>query len=286
MEHILEVQHVSKTFKNFYLDDVSLSIRKGFIMGFIGPNGAGKSTLIKCMMDFIPYEQGTIKLFGKTHEEATREIKDRIGFVADENIYFDHLTIEANKKLVAPFYSQWSDSSFYAYLDKFGLNRKQKVKSLSKGMKMKMALAFALSHEAELIIMDEPTAGLDPVFRRELLDILLEVIQDENKAIFFSTHITTDLESIADYIAMINNGRIVFSKEKDELLDHFQIVKGPTEIVDEVKSHLIHVRKTAVGFEALTEKGALLREQYGDHFSFEKPTLDQIMYFFVKEKAQ
>lgn len=283
MEHILEVGHLSKRFKHFQLEDVNFSVKKGYIMGFIGPNGAGKSTLIKCIMDFIPYEQGTIKLFGQTHQEATKEIKDRIGFVCDDNIYFDHLTIEGNKKIVAPFYSKWNDAVFYNYLAQFGLNRKQKVKSLSKGMKMKMALAFALSHDPDLIIMDEPTAGLDPVFRRELLDILLDVIQDEEKAIFFSTHITTDLESIADYITMINNGKIIFSKEKDELIHQYKIVKGPIELAEAVKPFAIHIRKTSIGFEALTDDAEALREKFAGQLVFEKPTLDAIMYFYVKE---
>lgn len=215
MENIAEVRNLTKRFDGFALDDLSFDIKKGFITGFIGANGAGKTTTIRCLMDLIKIDQGEIQVFGESHGSHTAEIKERIGFVYDANFYYEDLTIEKNKKILAPFYSQWDDELFYRYLQKFKLNKAKRVKHLSKGMRMKFALAMALSHHPDFIIMDEPTAGLDPIVRRELLDMMQDLIQNEEKAIFFSTHITTDLEKIADFIIFIHEGRIIFQGEKD-----------------------------------------------------------------------
>lgn len=185
MENILELNHVSKAFDGFALDDVSFSLEKGYIMGFIGPNGAGKSTTIRCMMDLIHIDSGNVRLFGEDFRHDLKSLKQRIGFVYDQDVFFEDLTVDKNKRIISPFYEHWDDVVFYRYIKEFNIPLDKKIKDLSKGTKMKFALAIALSHHAELIIMDEPTSGLDPVFRKELLDILLGVIQDENKAIFF-----------------------------------------------------------------------------------------------------
>lgn len=185
MENILELNHVSKAFDGFALDDVSFSLEKGYIMGFIGPNGAGKSTTIRCMMDLIHIDSGDVRLFGEDFRHDLKSLKQRIGFVYDQDVFFEDLTVDKNKRIISPFYEHWDDVVFYRYIKEFNIPLDKKIKDLSKGTKMKFALAIALSHHAELIIMDEPTSGLDPVFRKELLDILLGVIQDENKAIFF-----------------------------------------------------------------------------------------------------
>jgi len=225
MDYILEVNNLRKEFKNFTIDDISFKLEPGYIMGFIGPNGAGKSTTIKLIMNLLKKDGGEIKIFGKDHIKHEKEVKNRIGFVYDENYYYEDLTINSMKNIVASFYSNWDDDKFYQYIKEFDLNPKAKIKTLSKGMKMKFSLAVALSHNADLIIMDEPTSGLDPVFRREILDILYSVIQDDTKSIFFSTHITTDLEKVADYITFINKGKIVFSQAKDDILENYAIVK-------------------------------------------------------------
>lgn len=280
MENIIEVNGLTKNLKDFQLNNISFTFKKGYIMGLIGPNGAGKSTLIRCLMDLMRIDRGEIRLFGTTHAENTKEIKQRIGFVYDESHFYEDLTLEKNKRIIAPFYRNWDDEAFYHHIDKFSLPLKKKVKELSKGMKMKFAIAIAISHHPELIILDEPTAGLDPVFRRELLDILLEIIQDENKSIFFSTHITTDLEQVADYITFINNGELVFSKEKDEIFEEYQLVKGPSEDVGIIQTlNPIGMRKTGVGFEAL-----VTRVERGLHqqLQFEIPTLEDIMYYSVR----
>ena len=254
MKYILEVNELRKEFKDFTLDNISFNLEPGYIMGFIGPNGAGKSTTIKLIMNLLKKNSGEIKVFGKDHIKYEKEIKDRIGFVYDQNYYYEDLTINQMKSIVASFYSRWDDAQFNYYLKEFNLNPKSKIKTLSKGMKMKFSLAVALSHHADLIIMDEPTSGLDPVFRREVLDILYDIIQDENKSIFFSTHITTDLEKIADYITFINNGKIVFSKSKDEIMESYAIVKGGLELLDgDTRNKFIGLREGKFGFEGLTD---------------------------------
>lgn len=283
MDYILEVKNLRKEFKNFTLDNISFNLEPGYIMGFIGPNGAGKSTTIKLIMNLLKKDGGEIRIFGKDHEKYEKEVKNRIGFVYDENYYYEDLTINTMKSVVASFYSNWDDSKFNEYMREFDLNPKAKIKTLSKGMKMKFSLAVALSHNADLIIMDEPTSGLDPVFRREILDILYSVIQDEKKSIFFSTHITTDLEKIADYITFINRGKIVFSKPKDDVLQNYGIVKGGLDILDEnARKEFIGIRETKVGFEALTDNMDKTRRMFGNRVLVERATLEDIMVYSVR----
>jgi len=283
MNYILEVNNLRKEFKKFTLNDINFNLEPGYIMGFIGPNGAGKSTTIKLIMNLIKPDSGEIKVFGLDHKKHEKEIKNRIGFVYDENYYYEDLTIAQMKSIVASFYSNWDDSTFNYYINEFNLDPKAKIKTLSKGMKMKFSLAIALSHNADLIIMDEPTSGLDPVFRREILDILYSVIQDESKSIFFSTHITTDLEKIADYITFINNGSIVFSKTKDEVLESYKVVKGGLNLLDnETRKEFIGLRETNVGFEGLTDDGDNVRRIFGKEVLIERATLEDIMVYTVR----
>jgi len=283
MDYILEVKNLRKEFKNFTLDNISFNLEPGYIMGFIGPNGAGKSTTIKLIMNLLNKDGGEIKIFGKDHIMYEKEVKDRIGFVYDENYYYEDLTINSMKNIVASFYSKWDDKKFNQYIKEFDLNPKAKIKTLSKGMKMKFSLAIALSHNADLIIMDEPTSGLDPVFRREILDILYSVIQDDRKSIFFSTHITTDLEKIADYITFVNKGKIVFSQEKDDILQNYAIVKGGLDMLDkDIRKAFIGLRETSVGFEGLTDNVNKIRNLFGDKVLIEKASLEDIMVYMVR----
>lgn len=283
MDYILEVNNLRKEFRNFTLEDISFKLEPGYIMGFIGPNGAGKSTTIKLIMNLIKKNGGEIKLFGLDHLKYEKEVKNRIGFVYDENYYYEDLTINQMKGIVAGFYSKWDDNVFNYYIKQFDLNPKEKIKTLSKGMKMKFSLAVALSHNADLIIMDEPTSGLDPVFRREILDVLYNVIQDENKSIFFSTHITTDLEKIADYITFINEGKIVFSEPKDEILDSYKIVKGGLDLLDrETRKEFIGLRETNVGFEGLIKDEDNIKKVFGEEVFIERATLEDIMVYTVR----
>lgn len=284
MNNILEIKNLRKEYNDFTLKDISFNLEKGYIMGFIGPNGAGKSTTIKLIMNLIKKQSGEIKIFGKDNVKDEREIKQKIGFVYDENYYYEDLTIRDIKRIVAPFYKYWDDKVFNKYLKDFNLNPAKKIKTLSKGMKMKFSLAIALSHNADLIIMDEPTSGLDPVFRCEILDILYELIQDENKSVFFSTHITTDLEKIADYITFINNGEIIFSESKDQILDKYAIIKGSKELLDsDTEKEFINIRRNSFGFEALTDNVNKIKRLFQKDVIIDKASLEDIMVYTVNK---
>ncbi|PAD27670.1 sodium ABC transporter ATP-binding protein [Niallia circulans] len=285
MENTLELINVSKNRQGFSLDTINITLKKGFIMGFIGPNGAGKSTTIKLIMNLIKKDSGMIKVFGLDNEKHSMKIKERIGFVYDDNHFYEELTIKEMKNIIRPFYSQWEESTFNKYVKDFSLPMDKKINELSKGMKMKFSLAIALSHQAELLIMDEPTSGLDPLVRTELLDVLQTLIQDENKAIFFSTHITSDLDKIADYITLINNGQIILSKTKDELLEEYTMVKGKdsTQIIH--NKNLISLKSNDFGFEALCKNKEEVRKQFGTSYIYEKPTLEDIMVFYTRRSG-
>jgi len=283
MENILEIKNLRKEYKEFTLKGINLSVPKGFIMGFIGPNGAGKSTTIRLIMNLLKKDGGEIKIFGKDNITYEKDIKEKIGFVYDENYFYEDLKVKEMSKIISAFYKMWDNEVFDSYLKKFGISKEKKIKELSKGMKMKFSLAVALSHKAELIIMDEPTSGLDPVFRSEILDILYSLIQDENISIFFSTHITTDLEKIADYITFINNGAIVFSEEKDVIMDKYCVVKGGKELLTRnIEKVFLGIRKSSFGFEALSDDYKKVKEYFGDKVVIEKASLEEIMVFSVR----
>lgn len=283
MDHIIAVENVSKSFKGFQLNNLSFSVKKGFITGFIGPNGAGKTSTIKLIMNLLAKDSGNIKIFGLDHVKNEKEIKERIGFVYADNHYYEHLTVQQIKKVIAPFYKSWDDPAFEHYIERFELPKNKKIKHLSKGMKMKLSLALALSHNAELILMDEPTSGLDPVFRNEILDILGEIMLNENKTIFFSTHITSDLEKIADYILFINKGKMVFSENKDDILNKYRIVKGGKELLDnDTRKMFVGLRETALGFEGLAFYSEQMEQDFQNVAFLEIPSLEEIMVYTVK----
>lgn len=283
MEPILEIKGLKKEFKDFSLKGIDIILEKGYIMGFIGPNGAGKTTTIKLMMNLLKKDSGKIKIFGKDHIKYEQEIKNRIGFVYDENNYYEELTVSEMKWMVAPFYKNWNEESFQKYINEFQLPVKKKIKDLSKGMKMKFSLTMALSHNADFLIMDEPTSGLDPLVRSELLEILSQIIQDENKAVFFSTHITSDLDKIADYVTLINEGQIVLSLEKDELLNNYGLIKGSKDLLNkDRRKDFINVKENQFGFEALVKDKNNIKKIYGDKILIERPTLEDIMLYYTR----
>ena len=283
MEPILEVKGLYKEFRDFTLKNIDMELGRGYIMGFIGPNGAGKSTTIKLIMNLLKKDGGQIKIFGKDHVEHEQEIKNRIGFVFDENHFYEELTVSEMKWVVSRLYNKWDENAFKKYLRKFQLTENKKIKELSKGMKMKFSLAVALSHNAEFLIMDEPTSGLDPLIRSELLDILSEEIQDENKAVLFSTHITSDLDKIADYITLIDNGEIVFSTMKDDLLNNYGLVKGDKKVLSpEFRKMFIGIKENAFGFEGLVRDRKAVKRLFPENIIVEKPTLEEIMLYHTR----
>ncbi len=283
MMNAIELRNLSKTYPLFKLDQITLDVKQGYITGLIGPNGAGKSTLINLITGLIHPDSGSIKTLGKEMPAQEVNVKERIGIVSDECFYYEHLTIREMKSMIAPFYKKWDEKQFNNYLEQFELSPKKKIEELSKGMKIKFSLAIALSHDAELLIMDEPTSGLDPVFRRELLDLLADMIQDETRSIIFSTHITTDLERIADYITFINKGKIVFNEAKDDVLERYTIVKGDMKLLDaDTRGQFVGIRETAVGFEGLADNKAEAERLFGNYALLHRPSLEDLIYFTAK----
>lgn len=287
MSYALEVKGLKKEYKNFCLHDISFSLEQGCIMGFIGPNGAGKSTTIKAVLNQINKDAGEIKLWGKDHRRDEIEIKNRIGVVMDEGHFYGHLTLKRMKNMIAPFYKSWNEKTYASYLHEFGLDERKKISELSKGMRTKYAIALALSHDADLLIMDEPTSGLDPLVREELLDILYRLIEDERKSVFFSTHITSDLDKIADYIVFINDGKMVLNEPKDDMLDNHAVVKGSSDLLPQVPAGLlVGTKQGCYGFEALTRDKKAIRRAFGDSVVLEKPTVEDIMLYYSRKGHQ
>ncbi len=274
---IIEIKNLTKEYEDFKLDNISFSLDRGYIMGFIGENGAGKTTTIKLIMNLLKRDEGKIEIFGKDNIDNEREIKERIGFVYDECFYYENLSIKDNEKIISGFYKRWNTKVFENYLRKFNLNKKQKVKELSKGMKMKFAIALALSHNAEFLILDEPASGLDPVMRRDILDVFQEVIQDEKVGILISSHIISDLEKISDYITYIQKGKIVFSKATSELMEEYKIIKGDKTLLSKLDKKVIYgLRETPYGFEGII-KDKHIEKSIRQKIVSEKPSLEEIM---------
>jgi ABC-2 type transport system ATP-binding protein len=273
MNNILEVRNLRKDYGTFTLTDVSFGLPRGYIMGFIGPNGAGKTTTIKLILDVIKADGGFVSL--------SDERSAQIGVVMDAPLYVDDWTLTDVQKAVAPFYDKWDAGRYAGLLKQFGLDAKKKVKELSRGMKVKLQIAVALSHDASLLLLDEPTSGLDPVARDEICDLLREFVVDENHSVLFSTHITSDLEKVADYITFILDGRVVFTGAKDELLEKYTLVKGGlNEITAEQKKHIIGLREHGTGFEGMIETADI--RKYPNSLMFEEITLDEIIVFMNK----
>jgi ABC-2 type transport system ATP-binding protein len=280
MNNILEIINLSKIYNGFSLNNISFSLPKGYIMGLVGPNGAGKTTTIKLILNMIKKTNGEIKIFGLDNITNESKIKESIGAVFDSNFFVEDWTINSIGKSIGMFYNNWSNTTFRLMLKKFSLNPNKKVKELSKGMQMKLMLACAFSHDANLLILDEPTSGLDPVARDELLDILSEYISDGERSVLFSTHITSDLEKIADYITFINTGSLFYTGSKDEFVDSFRIIKGgKNEISTEQEKRIIGMRTFPTGFEGLIKIDYI---KYFKNVICEPVTIDDIIIFITK----
>lgn len=277
MNDILKVENLNKSYGDFSLTDVTFSLPEGCITGFIGINGAGKTTTLRTLLGLAKRNSGNIQFFGLDMEKNERQIKDRIGVVLDDGCFYDELSLAEMKIIISSAYTTWSEQDFKRYMDMFSLDPKKKINTLSKGMKMKYALALALSHNAELLIMDEPTSGLDPLIRSQLLKVLTEYMENGGKGVFFSTHITSDLDKIADMLIMINNGRIIFQEEKDFLLDTYRIVKGDVKaLTDDVRKHFLSITETAFGFTGVTKQVSEIQSSFPDAI-IERPTIEDIM---------
>ncbi|KKI64119.1 ABC-type multidrug transport system, ATPase component [Staphylococcus cohnii subsp. cohnii] len=222
----IELKNINYQYKEFQLNDISFEVPQGFVIGFIGANGVGKTTIIRLIMDLIEPNNGEILIFNQKMKNNAVAIKDKIGFIYSELYLNDKWTIKKIENYIAPFYSYWNHDVFEHYVGLFDLPFNKKIKTFSTGMKMKLSIAIAFSHQAELFILDEPTSGLDPIIRNEVLDIIQKELIDERKTVFLSTHIISDLEKIADYLVYIKDGEVVLNDFLDHLLTQFKIVKG------------------------------------------------------------
>ncbi len=279
MENCIEIKGLCKKYIQFELKDINLSVPCGSVMGFIGENGAGKSTTIKAILGLIQPSAGTVTVLGEDSSKLTNETKSRIGVVFDGLAFPNQLNAMQLDKVMAGIYKNWSSETYFGYINRFGLPLKKKFRGFSRGMEMRLSIAVALSHDPQLLVLDEPTSGLDPVMRSEILDIFMEFMQDESHSILLSTHITSDLEHIADYITFIHKGELVFTEERNEMHDKYRILKCDAEQLDLIdKEDIVGLRKTRFTCDVLTTAA----DKYPDIVA-DIPSIDDIMVFFVKE---
>ncbi|MDO4174910.1 MAG: ABC transporter ATP-binding protein [Eubacteriales bacterium] len=284
MEHILELQQVSKAFptSGFTLDRVSFSLPYGAIMGFVGENGAGKTTTIGCILGTIAKDSGSIKVFGKEMLDTDTDLREKIGVVYDGDNFPPYLTAQQLSQVMAGLYTQWDHALFQQYLSDFRLPANQKIKSYSRGMTMKLAISVALSHHPQLLILDEATGGLDPIMRDEILDVFLTFVQEEDHAILLSSHITSDLEKIADYITFIHNGKLILTASRNELVYHYAVLRcRESQFLALEPDDILAYRKRDFQIDVLVADGKKAQKKYKD-IVIDHVSLDEIMLLLVK----
>lgn len=285
-ENILEIDNLSKDYGDFVLDRVSFLLPRGAIMGLIGENGAGKSTTINCILNEIQKSSGKVLIFGKDHISDEIEIKSKLGVVFDENHFPDIFTPMEIGKYMSGIYPGWEWVVYRQFLEKFELPKDKKIKDFSKGMKVKLAFAVALSHKAELLILDEATSGLDPIIRDDVLDMLIDFVQDESHSVLVSSHIISDLEKVADYITFLHKGKVIFSHEKDDLVDNYGIVSCGAAIFDTLdKTEIIAYRKEDYQYKVLVKNRDKAAKNYPKAI-VSPATIEEIMLFYVKGEIQ
>lgn len=284
MENILELQNLSKSYakSDFTLDQISFSLPYGAILGFVGENGAGKTTTIGCILNTLRKDSGTVKLFGKEMGDGDTDIREKIGVVYDGDNFPGYWTAGQLSKVMAGLFRNWDQALFQKYLEEFQLPSKQKIKCYSKGMTMKLAIAAALSHHPELLILDEATSGLDPVMRDDMLDVFLEFVQEENHSILLSSHITSDLEKVADYITFIHKGRLILTAPKDDLVYRYAVMRcreSQFQAVD--REDVLAYRKRDMQIDVLVTDGREAQRKYKD-MVVDHTSVDEIMLLLAK----
>ncbi|WP_059747507.1 phenol-soluble modulin export ABC transporter ATP-binding protein PmtA [Staphylococcus haemolyticus] len=284
--NVIEVKDVSFQSSAFSINNLSFSIPQGFVTGFIGANGAGKTTIIRMIMDIIEPNHGHISIFGEPIANKPKWIKNKIGFVYSEVYFNQQWTAKKLEKMVSPFYTDWDSQAFKNYLEKFNLPFNEKIKHFSTGMKMKLSLALALSHHAELFILDEPTAGLDPIVRNEVLEIFQSELLDEHKTLFISTHIISDLEKIADYLVHIKDGEVIMQGFRHQLQEQYSIVHGDNQDLDEELNRLFLYKEVkSTGFVGFTKQAQVFKELFGKKVNIKQPTIEELMIYIEKSKS-
>ncbi len=285
MENVLQVEKLCKDYGGFALKDVSFSLPKGSIMGFIGENGAGKTTTIKLILNMIRKDSGAVSVLGLDNIRQEQQIKQQIGVVLDESHFHENLRSGDISSVMRHIYDGWDDDLFKSYLKRFAVPGKNTIKQMSKGMKTKLSLAVALAHRPRVLLLDEATSGLDPVVRSEILDIFLDIIQDEERSIFLSTHIISDLEKIADYVTLIQNGRIVFSESADDLKYGYGILKcGHSDYSRIDAADIEGQRKGQFGHELLVKNLDMMKRKYSG-CTIDPAHIEDIMLFYVRSDA-
>lgn len=285
-ENALVVHELTKKYSGFVLDGVSFSVPRGTIVGLIGENGAGKSTTLNAILGLIKKDAGTISILGKSEEEMDDGIRNQIGVVFDGSNFPDALSAKKLNNVLKNIYSTWDENQYFSLLQKMSLPTDKKIKEFSKGMKMKLSIAVAFSHQSKLLILDEATSGLDPVMRDDILDMFLDFVQDENNSILVSSHITSDLEKVADYIVFIHKGKVVFSKPKDELKYQYGIIKCGAAQFDAIdKKEVIAYRKQDYEWEVLIADRAAAQKKYPQAV-IDPATIDEIMLLYVKGETK
>ena len=278
MDNALEIKGLCKQYEGFALENVSFTLPRGAVMGFIGENGAGKTTTIKSILHLIHRDAGEIRVLGLDNEKDERAVKERIGVVLEDGCFLNTMNARQVDTLMGKAYKSWQSAQFFGFMKRFGIDERKKIKDYSKGMRMKISIAAALSHGAELLIMDEPTSGLDPVVRDEVLDLFYDFMQDESHAILLSSHITSDLGQIADYITFIHRGRIVLSEPRDELLDTYGVLRCTADQLASLDPAAVRAKRVSTfGCEALVRRGSVPQ-----NWPVEPVNIEQIMLFLTR----
>ncbi|MDD7630261.1 MAG: ABC transporter ATP-binding protein [bacterium] len=282
MKNAIEIRKLKKKYDdNFELGEINLDIPSGYVIGLIGENGAGKTTLIKSILSIINIDSGDIKIFNKNNKDEYL-VKEDIGVVLDGMFFPEIMTINDINIVMKSIYKNWDSELFNKYLRKFKLSKSKKIKELSKGMRKKLEIVTALSHHPKLLILDEPTSGLDPVVRNDILEIFLDFIRDEEHTILFSTHITSDLEHIADEIVFIDNGKVILNENKDELLDNYGALKCSIDSFSKIdKDDIIRYKKNKYNYEILVSDRNKISKKYKDCV-VDKITLEDLMILVIK----
>lgn len=279
----IEIRNLSKTLDGFTLSIDKLDIKKGFITGFIGPNGSGKTTTIKLIMNMLNKDNGTIKVLDREYKIDDLYIKETIGYVGDISGYMKEAKLKDIKKNIALFYKNWDESLYKYYLNKFNIDENKIYKELSKGQQKKFELIMALCHHPKLIIMDEPTANLDPIVRNEFIEVLQEHIEKDGVTVFYSTHITSDLDKVGDYLVFIYNGKIILNGDKESILESHRIIRGSKDLLDDdTKKAFISYKESSFGFEGLTSNYKVAYEIFGEEVVYDKANLEDILMYYTR----
>ena len=286
MQDSIVIENLTRKFPGFVLDNVSFTVPRGSIVGFVGKNGAGKTTTLKLILNLMRRDSGSIRVFGLDNRKDERKIKADVGVVFEDVRFHDILSPKELEPVLGGLYANWDKELFEQYLKRFSLPESRKIKDYSKGMRMKLSIAAALAHRPKLLLLDEATSGLDPIVRSEILDIFLDFIQDEEHSILFSSHITSDLEKVADYITFLHEGKVVFSKSKDELLDDYGVLKcGAAEARQVSPEDIIRRRDGAFGCEMLVKGRERIAAKYRD-MVLDHTTIEDIMLFYAGREGK